>query len=121
MSESMIDSAALEDFMQDDPQLLSDLSVIFVRNLPRALGNLNLAVELRDTELMSESAHQLKGQLTYFFCASLVDCALELEELARKCEMSEAAEKLAQLTHGIDRLIDELNRLTKLQLQIVRD
>lgn len=121
MSKTLIDCPALEEFVKDDPQLLMDLSVIFVRHLPGLLTNLRLAVEHRDTKQLCESAHQLKGQLSYFFCNSLVDRALEIEELAQDKNMDQAASKLVELTDGIDHLIAELNRLTDLDLQVRKD
>ena len=121
MSKTLINCSELEDFVKNDPQLLMDLYVIFVRHLPDLLTNLELAVELQDAKQLCESAHRLKGQLSYFFCDSLIEQALEIENLANCQNMKSAAKKLKDLTDGIDGLITELNRLTKLELQVRKD
>lgn len=121
MSNVLIDQSAMQDFMKDDPELLADLSVIFVRHLPRSLTNLEMAIEQRDASLLGETAHQLKGQLSYFFCETLVECAWKLEELAQKNQVKQATSTLKTLTDGIEELIVELNQLTELNLQVDRD
>jgi HPt (histidine-containing phosphotransfer) domain-containing protein len=121
MSQSLINRKSLNEFMEDDPELLGDLSVIFVRALPDVLAKLNFSIENSDSDSLRESAHQLKSQLSYFFCESLVSRALELEELGRQDNTRDARTVATDLNRGIEKLLVELNQLTGLHLIIEED
>jgi len=116
MTNSLIDIPSLENFVKDDPELLADLSVIFARFLPGSLANLNVAVENQDSDLLRESAHQLKSQLSYFFAEPLIRLAGQLEELGRTGQAKSAGSTVEQVIAGVEQLLEELNGMTSLNL-----
>ena len=121
MTKKLIDRNSLENFIEGDAELLADLSVIFVRFLPGPLARMSLAVENRDLEMLRETAHQLKSQLSYFFCQPLVKQASQLEELAKAGQIEEANTKVQDVSKNIDRLLEELRALTNLELVLEDD
>ena len=121
MTKTLIDRDSIENFTEGDPELLADLSVIFVRFLPTSLAQMNLAVENRDSHMLREAAHKLKSQLSYFFCETLVEQTSQLEELARTEQIQEASTRLQDVTKNIDRLLEELRALTNLELVLEED
>lgn len=120
-SQMMIDMNSLENFVKDDPELLADLAVIFARFLPGSLGNLNVAIENHDSDLLRESAHQLKSQVSYFFAEPLVRQASQLEELGKTGQAQQAGPLVDTVITGIEQLLEELNSLTSLNLQLELD
>ena len=118
MNQPLIDRKSLNEFTEHDPELLADLSVILVRFLPNSLARLNLSIEHADASSLRENAHQLKSQLSYFFCESLVNRVIELEELGRQGTLTDARTIASDLSHGLDELVAELNQLTGLNLAI---
>ena len=121
MTNSLIDMKSLENFVKGDPELLADLSVIFARFLPGSLASLNIAVENHDADLLRETAHQLKSQLSYFFAESLVAHANQLEELGKTGQVKSAGPVVEQVISGIEQLLEELNSMTSLNLCLKRD
>ena len=121
MTTALIDRNAMDKFTQDDPELLADLAVIFVRFLPSSLAKLHLANGDRNSEMLRETAHQLKGQLNYFFCESLVEQAKELEDCGKNCQFESVEARLDQLQAGIELLLQEINDITNLGLELERD
>ena len=121
MTNTLIDRKLIEDFTANDPNLLADLSVLFVRFLPGSLASMNLAIENGDAEMLRETAHQLKGQLGYFFCELLVEQTSQLEELARTEQMQNASTIAMNVSKNIHRLLDELRALTNLDLNLEED
>ncbi len=121
MTDTLIDCSSIESFLDGDPDLLADLSVIFVRFLPGSLATLNLAIENRDAEMLRETAHQLKSQLSYFFCEPLIEHARELEALGKSGQMQRASQKAMDVIQDIDRLLEELRTMTNLELNLEQD
>lgn len=121
MTTPLIDRNALDKFTQNDPELLADLAVIFVRFLPASLAKLHLANEDRDSEMLRETAHQLRGQLNYFFCDSLLQQTKELEDCGKNCQFESVEENLKQLQTGIESLLLEINDLTNLDLKLEQE
>ena len=121
MNQSLINRTSLEDFTEDDPELLGDLYVLFVRALPDALAKLNFAIENSDPNSLRENAHRLKSQLSYFFCEPLVNRAQELEDLGRQGNTRDAKTVFTDLRPEIGNLLVELNQLTGLNLCIEED
>ena len=121
MNNTLIDRDSIENFTEGDPELLADLSVIFVRFLPTSLAQMNLAVENHDADMLRETAHKLKSQLSYFFCEPLVEQTSQLEELAKTGQIQAASTKVVDVSKNIDRLLEELRALTNLELNLEQD
>ena len=121
MSECLIDRDSIEKFIEGDTELLADLSVIFVRFLPSSLAKMNLAIADRDSGMLRETAHQLKSQLSYFFCESLIEQVSQLEELAKDGQIEQTPTKVTQVSQGVDCLLEELRTLTNLELKLEQD
>ena len=117
----LIDQKQLNEFTENDTEMVADLAVIFARAIPEYLARLNVAISDADAIDLRETSHQLKSQLNYFFCDALVKMAIELEEIGKQGTTENAAVVFDGLTDGIDRLLGELSQLTGLNLKIEED
>ena len=121
MNSQLIDRVQLERFTEGDPELFPDLAVIFARFVSGSIVNLNLALENKDADMLRENAHQLKSQLSYFFCDSLIERARNLEALGRTGNLDGAQDLVKVICTDIENLISEINSLTNLDLQIDKE
>lgn len=90
-----------------DPQLLAEIAALFLKDLPRGLGDLRQAVAASDTAAIERHAHALKGAVSNFGAHEATAAAQELEVQAR----SGSVGSLAKLEHALDILRPELESL----------
>ena len=117
----LIDQQQLNEFTEHDADMLADLAVIFARAVPDYLARLNLCIAKSNPTEMREVSHQIKSQLNYFFCESLINMAIQLEEMGLQGSTSNAFDIFRRLATGIEQLVDELGQLTGLNLAIAED
>ncbi|MEM7454500.1 MAG: Hpt domain-containing protein [Planctomycetota bacterium] len=114
----LIDQKQLMRFAESDRDLISEMAVIFKRSVPGNKARLQHSVAEADPVKLLEISHQLKGQLSYFFCAPLVSLAGELEEMGMRGTVEDAQQVSERLISGLDQLLHELSEITGLQLDI---
>ena len=118
MNSQLIDRVQLEKFTEGDPELFPDLAVIFARFVPGSIANLKVALENQDAAMLRENAHQLKSQLSYLFCESLIEQARHLEAIGRSGNLDGAKDLVEDISTDIGTLINEINSMTSLELRI---
>ena len=114
----LINLEKLNEFAEQDTELIGELAIIFAREVPSYLAKLRLAVLESNPKELRETSHQLKSQLSYFFCESLIKIAFELEELGKAGETKPAVAMIEELTADINRLMNELRQLTGIALTL---
>lgn len=117
----LIDHNSLNEFTENDSEMIADLAVIFARAIPDYLAKLQFAIADANPVELREISHQLKSQLNYFFCESLVNMAFDLEQIGLQGTMKNAAVIFDSLTNGVEQLLGELSQLTGLNLEIEGD
>jgi HPt (histidine-containing phosphotransfer) domain-containing protein len=65
-----------------DEQLLREIAEIFLREYPRAVSDLRRALAGRDTGMLGQIAHRLKGEVGCFGAGQAVPALLKLEDAA---------------------------------------
>jgi HPt (histidine-containing phosphotransfer) domain-containing protein len=81
----------------DDRELLRDLAGFFLEDVPALQQNLQQGLESRDAELVTRSAHSIKGLCANFDAEVALELAAEIEACGRAADFAGAASRLAAL------------------------
>jgi two-component system, sensor histidine kinase and response regulator len=87
-----------------DETLLQEVVEIFLKEAPKHLAALLVAVELGQAETVETTAHSLKGELGYLGMPEILQRASEVEEGGRSKDLSRVAGLLPQFEADIDGL-----------------
>lgn len=104
-AEDIIDLAAAMRRLGGDAKLLRDLVGFFLEDAPQFLKQIDSAIKARDYELLTRSAHSLKGMAASFDAVACVEAAAEVERLGRRGDLSGAADatdELARTVHEVE-------------------
>jgi CheY-like chemotaxis protein/HPt (histidine-containing phosphotransfer) domain-containing protein len=96
----------------NDKALLQEAVELFQHGIPRLMSQLREAVDRGDLILVERIAHSIKGSAGNFGGMAAAESATNLEWMARKGDLSEAAEVLENLEGELDRLIHALAQLS---------
>ncbi len=99
--------------VEGDLDLLKEIALLFLDDVPAMLSDLRLALERGDATLLEKTAHRLKGSVGNFGAKPALDGALQLEQLGRDQDFSDAPRVLQQVERAIARLRPELEALIK--------
>ena len=99
--------------VENDLQLLAELAALFVQDYPRLIQEARNAIALNDYAELERAAHTLKGRLAFFGINRLRERALELETMGRMRDLSRAKEACAVLEAEMERILPEVESLTK--------
>ena len=94
-----------------DESLLADLLAAFLQECPTLLEQARRAYDLGDASGLRRAAHTLKGSLRYLGAEPCAVLALELEQAAHRCELSQAAGLLPRLEAAVAPLLPEVRGL----------
>ena len=92
--------------------VLIELIAVFNEEAPTLLAQIDTAIAQSDPETLRRAAHTLKGSARVFAAAEVAETALALENMGRHQELNEAPQAHQRLAIAIDRLLNELNRVT---------
>jgi len=93
-----------------DRELLREIAGLFLEEAPRLLERIRHAMDRHDSETVRRAAHTLKGTVTNFAADSTRQRARQLEKLAEKDEMEEAAELFPEVETRLSRLQERIRR-----------
>jgi len=83
LSPSVWNEASALQYVEGDTDLLSQMVNMFLLEIPKELDTLALARQQGDLLLLANTAHLLKGMAGYFFAATAIESASQLEKTAR--------------------------------------
>lgn len=87
-----------------DRELFGEVVEIFCEEGPKLLRKLEEALAASDCEAGQRAAHSIKGEVSYFACASAVATAKEMENLAREQNLDLCRAKLPELQKNLQQL-----------------
>jgi HPt (histidine-containing phosphotransfer) domain-containing protein len=87
--EPIWDEAATLNSLENDGELLSEMSGLFLADIPSRLAELENALARNELSVMESAAHAIKGMAKYFFAEQLVSHAANLEHAARSGEAAD--------------------------------
>jgi two-component system sensor histidine kinase/response regulator len=91
--------------------LLKEIAVLFLDDLPRSLGEIHAAFGRGDAKQVEHAAHSLKGSVCNFGAAGVVAAAAELERRGRAGDISNAGELIETIERRLGALGRELRAL----------
>ncbi len=103
-----IDLAALLTQVENDWDLLGELIELFLESSPRLLAEAEAGMARGDSQTIERAAHALKGAMQNIGAVPAAAAALELEEIGRAGEISQAERSLAKLKREYDQLATAL-------------
>jgi len=77
------DEKSALDYLEDDTELLDDMIILFLTDLPNQLKELSDYCSEGNLVSLGNTAHAIKGAVGNFYAASATECARELEHTAR--------------------------------------
>jgi len=96
-----------------DPDLLVRMIEAFLGDHPRTVGALTVAIRRQNARAIEHAAHRLRGAAAHFGAEDVVDCAAELERIARHGDLSSAEELFERLTVATAELCTVLGRMAE--------
>jgi two-component system, sensor histidine kinase and response regulator len=93
-----------------DEELLRDLANFFIEDAPRLLDDTRQALDDRDLESATRSAHSLKGLASNFEAVTAVEWAQKLETSARSGQIEGSFRLVGPLAEEVGRVMDALRR-----------
>lgn len=103
-----IDWKALSENCAGDEGLVNEVVVLFRREAPSLLGDVQAAVRANDAPAIKRSAHRLKGALLSLAAKGATELAKELEQAGTANELSKAATLSARLEEELRRVLTSL-------------
>lgn len=96
--------------VDQDLETFLTLVELFVEQGPKDFALIKAAVDLKNPDAVTKSAHRLKGAVLQFCAPATLEAAKKLEELGKAGNLMGASEACAKLELELGRLVDELRR-----------
>jgi len=94
--------------LENDRELLCDLAQFYLEDGPVLLQEIQRGIEIRDFELITRSAHSLKGLASNFDAHATVAAALIIEMSGRQRDLETIQQSLPELEQQSQRVIAAL-------------
>lgn len=99
--------------LDGDKDLLTDMIQLFLEEMPLLLANLNDAYRENNLFELGNTAHAIKGSVSYFCAAEVTECASRLERAAHQKDATDYRTLKEALEHGANSLMDVLRQSTE--------
>jgi PAS domain S-box-containing protein len=109
--EEVLDRREIQERVGGDTTLLRELIEVFFEDSPKMWQNLSAALAVGDAAKLSRAAHTIKGAVGVFGAQTAYEAAERLERLARRGDLTQAADTAAQLEAALERLKPMLREL----------
>ena len=110
----LIDREALISQFEGDEEILQEIVMEFIDICPDMLQEIKTAIKNNDSHALHQSAHGFKGAVSNFFAQKVTEQAFRLEQLGKNGQVSEADQLFPAMTQDVDRLLNELKQLGKI-------
>jgi CheY-like chemotaxis protein len=104
----VLDKYVILDRVGGDTELLSEIINLFLEDYPPLVAKIKEALQQGDSQLLEKTAHTLKGSVGNFGAESAVQAALNLENMGRTGDTTEAPQQLVNLERELMRLHEAL-------------
>ncbi len=99
-----IDRSALLARVEGDATLLAEMTSLFLRDYPKYLSDIRVAIVRRDPKALESAAHGLKGSVSNFAARVAFEAALRLESIGHKGDWRDSEGALRFLEQEIENL-----------------
>ena len=114
-SVNILDTDALKNTVDNNPDLIKELIRLYLENLPKLMARIQDGIIRKDSRLIEESAHALKGMSFNISAQKVADTALSLEKIGRNNDSEKAERIYALLQKDIEELKQALDHLIKIE------
>ena len=104
-SNQLLNRSLLLDRLEGDQELLLELLHVFQEETPRLLAAMKEAVQVRDMNGLSRSAHSMKGAAGTISAIRTATDASQLEQDAKKGDVESCISSLARLERDVEQLL----------------
>jgi two-component system sensor histidine kinase/response regulator len=94
-----------------DAELLREIAALFLDDYPKVMADLHDAAARGDASTVERTAHSLKGSVANFGAKSVMETALQIEDLGRKKQLAGIAPLLQVLERELAAIHPELAAL----------
>jgi two-component system, sensor histidine kinase and response regulator len=96
-----------------DLELLQEIAQLFLEHSPELVDEMRAALANNDAKGLERAAHSLKGSVSNFGAEATHHAAMQLESIARRCDLPAAAEAFQKLERELNLLRPELAALAE--------
>lgn len=107
-AEPAVDKAQILDRMGGDKELIREVVALFLDDSPKLLEQMREAIRQGDANGLQKLAHTLKGSVGNFSAKAAVQAALDLEDMGKTGDISQATGTFELLEQEIARVREEL-------------
>ncbi|MBD3232540.1 MAG: PAS domain S-box protein [candidate division Zixibacteria bacterium] len=101
--------------LDDDQELLKEMALLFIDDLPKLMGRIEEAVIDGDHDKLERLAHTLKGSVSHFSARQVHGLAQQLEEMGRENKLEQSRAVLEELRDQTDELSQSLRTFVQNQ------
>ena len=107
----MLDFQLAMERVGGDEDLLKEIARLFLDEYPDSLRKLEVAIASQNPKQVEHEAHTLKGAIANFGAPQATNAALELEQMGRNNDLSQAVPSFQRLKNALSGLDSELQTL----------
>ena len=108
-TEKVFDRESLNNRLGNDEELISEIIGIFLEDLPAQIGNIEKALEERNSELVTRHAHTIKGASSNIGAMALSATALKIEMAGNDGDPESARAYLDDLKSQMEKFKDSIS------------
>jgi HPt (histidine-containing phosphotransfer) domain-containing protein len=110
-SVNTLDTDALKNTVDNNSDLVKELIRLYLENLPKLMTRIQEGIINKNSLLIEEAAHALKGMSFNISAKRVADAALTLEKIGRNNESEKAGDVYALLKTHVEELKQALDDL----------
>jgi len=110
-TDSVIDQEELFSRLSGDVDLLREVIELFKEEYPPLLADIEAALLQRDSVMLQNAAHSLKGAVAVFSARKVYDAALRMEMMGRNEDFTDDRKAFEDLKIGLSGLVRALHAL----------
>jgi HPt (histidine-containing phosphotransfer) domain-containing protein len=113
MTQFVVKKRALLESFEGDAEFLNTVLAIFLTDYPRLLSQITAAVAGREAAKIKNTAHELKGSVSFFGVKDAVQAAQNLEFMGQEGNLENVDGALAELEREMARVVLAFEEIKK--------
>jgi signal transduction histidine kinase/CheY-like chemotaxis protein/integral membrane sensor domain MASE1/HPt (histidine-containing phosphotransfer) domain-containing protein len=113
IQDSTFDYATVLANFDGDTELMGEIAGVFLKDTPKLIVEIRMALTQGDSKALDHAAHSLKGAVGNFAAPAAYQAASRLETMGRDCDLTHAEEAFQNLESEIEHLLPSLQGLSK--------
>ncbi|HXM22415.1 MAG TPA: response regulator [Terriglobales bacterium] len=111
IQDSAFDYASVLANFDGDTELMGEIAGLFLKDSPKLIVEIRMALTQGDSQALDHAAHSLKGAVGNFAAPAAYQAASRLETMGRDCDLTHAEEAFQNLKTEIENLMPSLQGL----------